>query len=340
MIAIPVTEASQIAEARRQCVATAHNASFDEADSGRVAIVATELATNLLKHGRGGEILVSPFDDATEKGIEVVALDKGPGIAHLAEALRDGHSTAGTPGTGLGAVIRQSHSHDLYTGPGLGTVVLTRLQSGRLPSRKAPAAMPPWGVVCLPKPGEEAHGDGWAAANLPGTGQVLMVADGLGHGAGAAAASAEAVRIFTKQASEPPGAIVQAIHNGLRSTRGAAVAVARLDQPRGAAIFAGLGNITAALFAGTAGSGPRRMVSQNGTAGHVAQRIKEFEYPFSPREPGLLIMHSDGIGSGWSLDRYPGLAGAHPVLIAAVLYRDFNRGRDDATVLVAKFGAS
>ena len=334
MISIAVTEASQVAEARRQCMAIARGASFDEPESGRVAIVATELASNLLKHGRGGEILVGAFEDSTGKGVEVVALDKGPGITHLAESLRDGHSTAGTPGTGLGAVIRQSHAHEVFSGPGLGTVVLARLRPGRIVPEEN-GAKPPWGAVCLPKPGEEAYGDGWAAATLPGVGQVFMVADGLGHGPSAANASAEAVRIFLKDASEPPGAIVQAIHNGLRSTRGAAVAVARVDLARGAVVYAGLGNITGALIAG---STPRRMVSQNGTAGHSMQRIKEFEYPFTAGEPTLVILHSDGIGSGWALDRYPGLAVAHPTVTAAVLYRDFNRGRDDATVLVARVG--
>lgn len=334
MIAIPVTETSQVAEARRQCVAAARNASFGEAEAGRVAIVATELATNLLKHGRGGQILVGSFEDATGRGVEIVAIDKGPGIAHLAESLRDGHSATGTPGTGLGAIIRQTHAHDLYSGPGLGTVVLARLEPETVPARKN-GARPAWGAVCLPKPGEDAYGDGWAAASLPGIGQIVMVADGLGHGPSAAEASAQAVRIFTKQTSDPPATIVQAIHDSLRSTRGAAVAVARVDLVRGAILFAGLGNIAGVLISG---STPRRMVSQNGTAGHAGRRIKEFEYPFAQREPGLVILHSDGIGSGWALDRYPGLAAAHPVSIAAVLYRDFNRGRDDATVLVAKFG--
>ena len=334
MISIAVTEASQVAEARRQCVAVGRGVGFSEPDSGKMAIVATELASNLLKHGRGGEILAGAFEDSTGKGVEVVAMDKGPGIAHLGDSLRDGHSTAGTPGTGLGAVVRQSHAHELFSGPGLGTLVLARLQPGRVAPEEN-GAKPPWGAVCLAKPGEEASGDGWAAATLPGVGQVLMVADGLGHGPAAAEASAQAVRIFTKQASEPPGAIIQMIHDGLRSTRGAAVAVARADLVRNTVIFAGLGNITGALVAGTM---VRRMVSQNGTAGHSTHRIKEFDYPFPVREPALVILHSDGIGSGWALDRYPGLAAAHPTLIAAVLYRDFNRGRDDATVLVAKVG--
>jgi hypothetical protein len=50
----------------------------------------------------------------------------------------------------------------------------------------------------------------------------------------------------------------------------------------------------------------------------------------------LLVMHSDGLATHWNLDQYPGLVGRRPSLIAGVLYRDFARGRDDVTVVVAK----
>jgi hypothetical protein len=47
-------------------------------------------------------------------------------------------------------------------------------------------------------------------------------------------------------------------------------------------------------------------------------------------------MHSDGIGSGWAGTQYPGFARLHPMLLAGLLYRDFGRRRDDATVVVAR----
>jgi len=50
----------------------------------------------------------------------------------------------------------------------------------------------------------------------------------------------------------------------------------------------------------------------------------------------MLVLHSDGLVSHWSLDAYPGLAARDPSLIAGILYRDFTRGRDDVTVVVAK----
>lgn len=327
MIAIPVTEMSQVAGARRRATAIAHQAGFESTDAGRVAIVATELATNLVKYGVQGQLLVGVFEDRTGSGVEVISLDKGPGIGDLRESLRDGHSTGGSAGTGLGAVRRQSHLFDIVSWPGLGTGVLSRLQNG--PPKQAVDEAAAWGAVVIAMPGEEACGDAYCARTEP-EGRIVLVADGLGHGPEAARASDEAVRIFRRHEAEAPGPIVEALHAGLRHTRGAAVAVARLDLARGVLVFAGLGNIAGTVV--TAGQ-IKKMVSHAGTAGHVARRIQPFEYPFMA--DSLLVMHSDGLGSSWSLDRYPGLVGAHPTLIAAILYRDFARGRDDVTVLVA-----
>ncbi|MDB5701278.1 MAG: putative anti-sigma regulatory factor, partial [Sphingomonadales bacterium] len=106
MRAVTVTEVSQVGEARRFASDLAALHGFDEQDAGRVALVATELATNLIKHGGGGELLISWFDDRTGCGIECIALDKGSGMDNVDAAMRDGYSTAGTAGTGLGAVIR------------------------------------------------------------------------------------------------------------------------------------------------------------------------------------------------------------------------------------------
>ena len=71
-----------------------------------------------------------------------------------------------------------------------------------------------------------------------------------------------------------------------------------------------------------------------GTAGFSVRKIQAFDYPF---EQGLVILYSDGLATSWTTDRYPNLANLHPSLIAAILYRDFTRHRDDATVLVAKW---
>ena len=327
MISFSITDTSQVAEVRRHSVAMATSNGLKEADVGRVSIVATELATNLLKHAPGGEILIGGFQDAAGGGMEFLALDRGRGMESVQECLRDGYSTAGSPGTGLGAIMRQSEFVDIFSHPGQGTAILARLRAGR----SAPAetsTSPRWGAVCLPKPGEAACGDAWSAAS-DADGYTLLVADGLGHGPLAAEAALEAVRIFGQFRAQSPANILEAVHAGLRPTRGAAVAIARINHA-GTVVFAGIGNIAGTLVSdGQA----RKMVSHNGTAGHAARRIRDFVYPFASTP--LVVLHSDGLGTSWDLNKYPGLATRDPSTIAGVLYRDFTRGRDDVTVLVA-----
>ncbi|HMB03511.1 MAG TPA: SpoIIE family protein phosphatase [Isosphaeraceae bacterium] len=160
-----------------------------------------------------------------------------------------------------------------------------------------------------------------------------MVADGLGHGARAAEAAQAAVRIFHDRAAAGPAAVLQAAHLGLRNTRGAALAIAEIDRAAGAVRFAGIGNIAATIL-GPDGERGTNLVSHNGTVGHEMRKVQEFVSPWP--EGSLLVMHSDGLGTHWRLGRYPGLVARHPSLIAGVLYRDFKRGRDDVTVLVAR----
>jgi len=185
-------------------------------------------------------------------------------------------------------------------------------------------------VINVPKVGEQVCGDSWAVVELPGR-TLAVVADGLGHGPFAAEASLAAVRLFQDNTRLRPAEILEAIHRGLGSTRGAAVAVAEVAEAAQEVRFAGLGNIAGVVLTQQSS---RSMVSHNGTAGHQARKFQEFTYPF-PRG-AVLVMHSDGLTARWDLDSYPGLLGHDPALLAGVLYRDFQRGRDDATVLALR----
>lgn len=328
MIALAVQDQSQVSEARRRATEIAQRQGFGEVDSGKVALVATELATNVLRHGRGGEILVGTYGDGPESGLELIALDKGPGISNLAASLTDGYSTAGTAGKGLGAVVRQSHFVDIATWPGNGTAILARLKPGPAPEGRTDGSR--IGAVSVPKSGEDVCGDSWAVS-LGAEDTTLMVADGLGHGPEAAEAAVEAVRLFHRFNGHRPQVLLDYIHGGLRATRGAAVSIARFQPAAGQVVYSGIGNVAGVI---AANGEMRRMVSMPGTAGHNARKIQTFDYPFTS---GLIILHSDGIASSWTLAPYPSLAARHPTLIAAVLYRDLTRHRDDATVLVAKW---
>jgi anti-sigma regulatory factor (Ser/Thr protein kinase) len=323
--AIPVVDGSQISEARRAASQQASALGFDATNTGRVAIVATELATNLIKHGGGGELLVGSHQDEGNASVELIALDRGRGITDLQTCLADGYSSTGTAGHGLGAIKRLSQLMEVVTWPGLGTAILARVGPG---TAAAVAAADDWsGAVSVPMPGQDVCGDSCmalAAAN----GRTLLVVDGLGHGPDAATAAGETVRLFHRHHSAQVPQLLELLHVGLRHTRGAALAVARIDVGAGKVSYGGIGNIAGAV---TNGDEVRRMVSMNGTAGLNARRFQAFEYPCRD----LLIMHSDGLMTNWSLNRYPGLQRAHPSLVAAVLYRDFSRRRDDVTVLVA-----
>jgi anti-sigma regulatory factor (Ser/Thr protein kinase) len=326
-IAIPVSDPSAAGEVRRSAVALAAAGGFDEERQGRVALVATETATNLAKHTRDGEVIVRSLSPAEGGGIELLALDRGPGIADLARCLHDGFSTTGTAGAGLGAIRRLSDVFDITSTPGVGTALVARIR-GETP--KLPPAEIELGSVCLPTAGEEACGDGWALeAKLNRT--ELLVVDGLGHGLLAATAAREAVRVFQQTAARAPDEIVQALHAALRPTRGGAAAVVVIDHAARALCFAGIGNIVGTVLALERRQG---LVSLSGTLGHSVRRIQTFEYAWPPG--ATLVLHSDGLSSQWDLGRYSGLSARHPALVAGVLYRDGRRERDDVTVIVAR----
>jgi hypothetical protein len=241
--------------------------------------------------------------------------------------LRDGFSTSGSPGNGLGAIMRLSAFMDLYSTTQTGTALLARLWS--VPKSARPDGRLTFGVVSVPHPGESVCGDAWAATQDGGR-CLLMIADGLGHGPPAAEAALAAVRIFRDNPQLGPAAVLQAMHGALRSTRGASVAVAETDLDARLLRYAGVGNVAGCVLAAGVS---RSLMSHNGTVGHEARKFQEFSYPLP--EGATLVLHSDGLASRWDLASYPGLAGRDPALVAGVLYRDFGRGRDDATVVVA-----
>jgi anti-sigma regulatory factor (Ser/Thr protein kinase) len=325
---IHVTDPTHAGQARRHAAYLADEAKLGETEGGSLAIVVTEMATNLVKHAGTGTMVVEAVTGNGSSGVRVLALDKGPGIRDLSGALRDGYSTAGTSGNGLGAMKRLSHGFDIYTAPGMGTAVLSEFWPGRKISQHlSPIDV---GVLSVPIKGEEICGDGWGAKKTADS-VLFMVVDGLGHGILAAEAARDAERIFALARSDSPTPILQSSHDSLKKTRGAAMAVSSLHLERQLVSFAGVGNIGGSIVGMEASRG---MASHNGTVGHYLQRIQEFTFPWNA--DSILVMHSDGLKSGWDLKRYPGIWNKPSALIAGMLYRDFSRERDDVTVLIAK----
>lgn len=321
----PMGDPSRVGEARRHAAQLAADCGLDDVDAGRLALVVTELATNLVRHARHGRLWLSARPGRSE--VEVVAVDEGPGIPDVERSLGDGFSTAGTPGTGLGAVRRLAQDFDLHsTVPG-GTVVVARVRAARLPGPRD-AFLP--GAVSLAAPGENVCGDDWAFA-LEGDRASLVVADGLGHGPDAAEAAAVALESFAEDPFASPRQLMERIHQALRRTRGAAVMALQADAGAGTIRSAGAGNVMARLVSGVS---DRALLCQHGTAGIAMRTPEEITTPWPPH--ALLVVYSDGIESRWSGGVLAPVLGRDPVLAATLLARDHCRGRDDATVAVLR----
>lgn len=331
-ISILIQDHSQIGDGRRQAVSLAQSLDFGESDRGRVALIVTELATNLLRHSTDGQILLRSDRSFGQKSIEVIALDRGPGM-NIERCMEDGYSTGGTSGTGLGAIRRNCNFFDSFSATPGGTVLLCRIDDST--SSAIGKSRFQIGAINLPAPHEIACGDAWRVAENE-SGLSIMVVDGLGHGPEAAKVGAEAADVFECDPFQALETLFDRLHARLRTTRGGAVAVGRIDIRKNCLKYMGVGNISGAIRSLTSTTG-RGLSSHNGTVGLQMTKKQEFEYPFS--DDAIMIMHSDGLQTRWNFENYPGLLPRHPAIIATVLYRDFCRGRDDVTITVIRRGA-
>ncbi|PYT21552.1 MAG: hypothetical protein DMG57_38310 [Acidobacteria bacterium] len=204
---------------------------------GKVALIVTETATNLFKHAAEGQLIVRPLCSGNESGLEIMTVDRDPGIGHVHECLRDGYSTAGSPGTGLGAISRLSSTFDIYSAPGKGTTLFSEIRKAPgacESSLSAPAS--PMRVGCfsisIAKPGEDVNGDNWATEKnrcWGGFRRRGRRGEWPGRRAGIERGSAG----FWRTSWTAACGNSRAIHSGLRPTRGAAIALAHANADEG-----------------------------------------------------------------------------------------------------------
>ncbi|GHH86374.1 hypothetical protein GCM10018793_58010 [Streptomyces sulfonofaciens] len=348
---IPVHDSTRVRDVRVAAEAAGTRVRLGPDRTAVAALVATELATNLLKHGGGGRVVINLVDGAPAPGgargpsVQLVSLDHGPGIADVAQALRDGYSTAAASlGAGLGTCRRVSDAFDLHSVRGRGTVATARVDpeptaSGALAHRSAPepgagsGPDPYAGGINVPLARAEHSGDAWTCVRAD-TQVTLMLADGLGHGPKAAQASTAAVEELRRTAHLPPADLMRRLHKALRPTRGAAVAVAQLDLVSGQLRFAGIGNVSARLRTGGAW---QALVSHPGIVGAhfpATVPVRQVAWP----QDGLLVLHSDGLPSLWTPPEDPYLLARSPAVVAAAILRDASSAarplRDDTSVAV------
>ena len=322
---IRVADNSDVFRARRAVKNMAAGAGFDAAGIAELETVAAELATNLVKYAdHGGEIAFLLLTEEGATGIEVRAVDSGPGIADMQEALADGHSTRGTLGIGLSGVKRLMDDFTIHSGAGAGTEIIARKWLARQDH-----AIMKFSVLARPFPGEPVSGDGYFIKHFRDY-EIFGVIDALGHGAGAHEVTCKCLEILEAHCHEELGAVVEACHRGLRHSRGAAMALARVDRAGTKFEHVSVGNVETRVYNT---SQPVRPYCFNGTLGMMIESgTRPVVYPLV--RGALIVMCSDGILSRFNVE--PHLFGETVQRIAESIFSEYMRGTDDATVLVGK----
>ena len=313
---LSIQDSSQISVARRIALEFGRAAGLDEQRSSALNVVVVELANNLLQHAGHGQLYIHYI--APLGALDVTAVDHGKGMTNVDRCLVDGFSTASTPGLGLGAVRRFARKFGAYSVPSRSTVVTARMAESK--------SSPEMSVICTAMDGETLSGDGWTVSD---DGTTFLVVDGLGHGMFAADAARIGVETFSRYQTLAPGVILERMHAAMRSSRGAAAAVAKIDRAQQRVLFAGIGNISCVVMNS---SRTQSMVSHNGTLGHQVRRVQQFEYTYTPGD--LLLMQSDGLSTQSKKGLPDSLFSQPPMVIAPFIFSEQVRGRDDATLLV------
>ena len=327
-------EPSSAGAARRAAEQLAQDIGLPRARVAEVGLAVTELATNVHLHGGGGALLLRSVRAGGSAAVEVVAVDSGPGIADVGIARRDGHSTAGTLGIGLGMATRLADRLDIASRPGRGTVLVARFEADRQarPTLAAEATGPQAAGISRPASGEQVCGDAYAVRH-DGPRISLMVCDGAGHGSLAAAAAHLAVQAFTDPAQpvSPPEVALRRIHRTLAGSCGGAVAIAELDLAAHRLRFVGIGNIAGAVVSAHE---KHSLVSVDGIVGYREPPMRPFEQLLPAG--AVVILHSDGVSRRWNFDEIDHLVSGTPLVIAATVLRDAGIRHGDACVLVGK----
>ncbi len=346
---VEVGDPADVATARRQMVRMLDRVA-PEIDIDAASLIITEGATNLLKHAGGGRLVlqIQPVDDVAARRAWLLCLDGGPGMADPAAAMRDGFSTAGTCGNGMGAITRQSAGMGVFSETDFGLAIHVSLRPSTVKSVVDLANDPfagcrpneslarsttvdgtlQFGGLCVPHPGESRCGDGWAFVCDGGL-TTLVVSDGLGHGPMAADATDAALVQLNRHRAGPPEDLLAAMHQHLSSTRGAAISVTTWDAAASTICHGGVGNVAACLWRDDT---PHGWLSHNGVVGHQVKHLTSETRPWLPGD--RLIVSTDGLPRSTKL-RLPATIWSMPrPLIAGVLVQRYARGHDDATAVV------
>jgi anti-sigma regulatory factor (Ser/Thr protein kinase)/serine/threonine protein phosphatase PrpC len=325
--AVLTLDEGSVSEARERVRVVGRAQGLPETEVERMAIVVSELARNQLAHAHGGAVAVLPVARGGVPGVEVIAADRGAGIADPTAALSGQGNAVGSMGAGLASVVRQADEVDFDVRWGEGTCVRARKYAVPPPYRSEV------GLIGRAYPGERISGDHalwiWSEEAL-----VVGVADGLGHGPEAREAADRAMERMRERPLLAPEHILDHCDVGLKGTRGAAMGIVRLERRSGALSQVCMGNIATLVCR------PGRveiMGCSPGVLGIPRQQVRAIRSESWLRPGELLVMHTDGLSSRTTMEDAV-LLRHHPLVVAHELVRRFAKNHDDALVLVARAG--
>lgn len=341
---VEIRDEAQVGMARRAVHNYAARFDFTEMELAQIDIVVQEIGTNAVRYATDGGWLHFTSILGSAPGLELFYWDTGPGIYNIDRAVRDGVSTSGSLGSGLGAIGRLMDEFEVYstvraTGRLIpsavrrtshGTVLLARKWVGQSKGSEAASLTSHIGVWSRPHPGETVNGDAYFMCWRDGR-ALFAVIDGLGHGRGAREAADVALNTLDDWMGEPLDELLMSAHHALHATRGAVIGAAVIDYNTHRFYYAGIGNIAVRVFGSPE---PVSIVPANGLLGGRLGKVRVWSHQW--KEGMTLIMTSDGLSETWDINSYPDLLKRSPQLLAGILMRDYARKADDATVLVVK----
>lgn len=328
--AYKVADRSYFALLKKEIHTLAVSAGFSEGRVGEIDIIVSEMVTNLVKHAGEGQVWVKLIEQGSTQGIEIISVDNGPGMSDVSRMVADGVSTTNTLGHGLGAMKRLADVFQIYSQKEWGTVILVRIFEKALPYRKKLPVAEISSVV-LPKPGEDACGDGFFFTQTKDFIR-LFLGDGLGHGPDAAHAVQTAGNAFLASEMTDPVEIIRYLHPAVKKTRGLVGTVAVFDVKARGWRICGVGNISTKIISP---SSLKNHLSYNGIIGlNVPKTLNVQEMAYEKGQQ--VILCSDGIKSKWDIVRYPAITRYDLSIVAATIIKDFARLTDDMSVAACK----
>ncbi|GGB19653.1 ATP-binding protein [Allosediminivita pacifica] len=324
---LDISTRADVAVARQQARAEARLAGLPPDRIESVAIVATELVTNIVKYAGSGRFLAQTMDLPRGPRLALIASDAGPGIPDIDRMRRDLVSSAASAGIGLGAIERLSDRAEIMTSPETGTLWACAFEG---PGREADETLDV-AALRLCHPTESVCGDDWRAVEAR-SGLRLVLADGMGHGEQAAEAGTAMAEGAVRPALLPPKHQLARLGEDLRRTRGGVISILDFDTDAERCDYANLGNISG--FRLRDGE-QTRFAMRDGYIGSPAAR--PMGESFDMKRGDFFILHSDGLRT-IGAELLPMVQGRSCLLAAAfLLSRTELSRRDDISVAVARW---